>query len=497
MSIKLGIVSDTYVSEGLILHLDPRYLSNYILSSVEVLVVAGGGGGGVCWGGGGGGGGVIYINNFPVTPGSAISLSVGGGGTNQVNVSGNGGNGQNSTFGNLTAIGGGGGGGNCGNAGLSGGSGGGGSSNGSSRTAGGSGTVGQGNNGNHSIVSGGGGGGGAGNGGLFASRKGGDGLVFNISGTPTYYGGGGSAGGYDGNDFTASRIRGGLGGGGIGGIQMPAGLGDATPNTGGGGGGSIISGGGVSGLGGSGIVIVRYPGPQKATGGTITQVNGYTVHTFTSVGNATFTPNINPSNEAGINGLEDLCNNFGSVTSYNGPTFNTGDAEAYINFDGTDDFMQGNIALGRNGTIEFAAKSPNWASNVGGQPIPIAIDGDIYGSGPNVFVYLNSINWNTGDGGSNPFSGSSTPANNVWHHFLITNDRDSNVARLYQNGVFIGTANSLDMTTTGFNKLYIGRWHGGGYLTNMRFGFLRVYNRPLTATEALQNYNSIRRRFGI
>jgi hypothetical protein len=37
--------------------------------------------------------------------------------------------------------------------------------------------------------------------------------------------------------------------------------------------------------GGSGIVILRYAGSQRATGGTITTVDGDTVHTFTSTGN--------------------------------------------------------------------------------------------------------------------------------------------------------------------------------------------------------------------
>jgi hypothetical protein len=34
-------------------------------------------------------------------------------------------------------------------------------------------------------------------------------------------------------------------------------------------------------------VIVRYLGSQRATGGTVTFANGYTIHTFTSSG--TFT----------------------------------------------------------------------------------------------------------------------------------------------------------------------------------------------------------------
>ena len=222
------------------------------VTSVEVLVVGGGGGGGVCYGGGAGGGGLIYNNAYPVTPGQTYTVVVGAGGTNLSNVSGNGGTGGNSSFGNLVAIGGGYGGGNCGNAGGSGGSGGGGSSNGSSGIAGGSGTPGQGFAGASSPSSAGGGGGAAGGLATAGTSQGANGLQFGISGTTTYYAGGGSGG--QGSPGQA----GGLGGGGFGGIALAAGVADATPNTGGGGGGTIISGSGTSGIGGSGIVIVRY-----------------------------------------------------------------------------------------------------------------------------------------------------------------------------------------------------------------------------------------------
>jgi hypothetical protein len=43
----------------------------------------------------------------------------------------------------------------------------------------------------------------------------------------------------------------------------------------------------TGGAGGSGIVIVRYLGGTRGTGGTITYSGGYTYHTFTSSG--TFT----------------------------------------------------------------------------------------------------------------------------------------------------------------------------------------------------------------
>jgi hypothetical protein len=58
-------------------------------------------------------------------------------------------------------------------------------------------------------------------------------------------------------------------------------------NTGGGagGGGENASTTGVS--GGSGIVILRYAGAQRGTGGTVVTSGGYTYHTFLTSG--TFT----------------------------------------------------------------------------------------------------------------------------------------------------------------------------------------------------------------
>jgi hypothetical protein len=106
-------------------------------------------------------------------------------------------------------------------------------------------------------------------------------------------GGGGSAGenskGFP-APFTNSGGAGGSGGGGAGanrnGTPPNFALGTAgTVNTGGGGGGGWNA---LGANGGSGIVIVRYEGTPKATGGTITFENGYTYHKFTSTGSATF-----------------------------------------------------------------------------------------------------------------------------------------------------------------------------------------------------------------
>ena len=96
---------------------------------------------------------------------------------------------------------------------------------------------------------------------------------------------GGGAG--DGGGLTANT--GGSGGGGSGSAVYNGGTGtNGSTNYGGGGGGC---GGANNTTGGSGIVLIRYSnsGGQRATGGTVTNVGGYYIHTFTGTGTFTVT----------------------------------------------------------------------------------------------------------------------------------------------------------------------------------------------------------------
>ena len=222
--------------------------------NMNYLVVAGGGGGGgVSNGAGGGAGGVRSTysatggggsveSTLTVPKGSVpVTVTVGaGGGTRS--------NGAASVFSTITAAGGGGAGRNSGTIGppaqygQTGGSGGGGAS-----QSGGSGTSNQGYAGGTGSGRGGGGGGAGGAGG---SANGGSGISNNITGSSVSYAGGGGGGGTPGG--TASS------GGGAGVENATANNG--TANTGGGGGGRN-SGPDTDngGLGGSGIVILRWP----------------------------------------------------------------------------------------------------------------------------------------------------------------------------------------------------------------------------------------------
>ena len=242
---------------------------------VEYLVVAGGGGGGSEAGGGAGG---LLTGTVPVTDGASYSVTVGGGGAAHTI-------GVDSVFGSITSKGGG----NAVSGGLIGISGGSGAGTGANSVSngggafGGQGIAGQGNAGGggaSGLFNSAGGGGGAGKAGGNAltglAGNGGAGIASAISGSVVTYAGGGGGGAY-----TAIAGSGGVGGGGSGGTGAGAG-GSGSSNTGGGGGGAWSA---PFGIGGSGIVIVRYPGTvQFYTGGTVNYANGYIVHTFYSNG---------------------------------------------------------------------------------------------------------------------------------------------------------------------------------------------------------------------
>jgi len=252
--------------------------------SVDYLIVAGGGAPGGSWSTGGGAGGGVVEGTVLVNSATSYRVIIGAGASPQLTESATWGvNGSNSSFQDLIAVGGGGGGG-WQFAGQRGGSGGGGSSGTQVQGypvyrqgfAGGTGT----NNGVNYAGGGGGGAGGIGEnaGSVTVSGRGGAGHWSTITGSGTWYAAGGAGG------TNSSFSSGGQG------STNPGVSGGA--NTGTGGGGNSGPGGATGkGSGGSGIVVIRYAGSQRGTGGTVTttSIEGttYTVHTFTSSGTYT------------------------------------------------------------------------------------------------------------------------------------------------------------------------------------------------------------------
>jgi len=520
MSISIG--RSTITTDGLVLLLDPADSSNYTLSNVEVLVVAGGGGGGTngsgndIAGGGGGAGGLVYNSSYNVTPGSAITVTVGnGGGTSQNTVPTAS---QNSVFDTITVVGGGRGAGYAGGAYFtptSGGSGGGGTY---ANNSGADGTTGQGNKGGRGTSSSvpgayaGGGGGGAGQSGENTNRlgkggDGGDGLPFSISGSLIYYAGGGGGGtGYQNQSYRLAG-KGGRGGGGNG-SDVANGR-PAVPNTGGGGGGAGNAGGapysnGFGGAGGSGVVIVRYPGPQKATGGnTITQVGGYTIHTFTTSG--TFTPLSFPSNNGTVYGLANLINGRGVAIARGGgityqsyssrkPALRTPENQisSYVELP---EYILQTLPNGETWTMEFAATLLTHSAARYGPHMTVSGGNDL------IFQWLSD--GTAGLYNATLVSGSlPTWTLNTTVMFALT--RNYSNWGLYKNGVF-----AAEYTYSMTNVNNIQGWIldqeqdalKGGFDPNQNINadwhHFSFYDRVLSASEIQTNFGALRGRLSI
>jgi len=254
-------------------------------NTVDYLIVAGGGGGGTSGGGGGGAGGFRLLSCQSISA-TAFPVTVGSGGTK--GCCSPGGAGSTTTF-KCNSSAGGGGGASYDGTGVAGGSGGGGGSGGASPGTypGGAGNtpatpVSQGNAGGSGTGSpqpqgrGGGGGGAAavGSNQVSAGLGGPGGNGTDVSptfgpgfGDSNFFSGGAGGGAQSNPGYSAGAPTGGNGGGGTGGgAAAPYGGGcgsagsNGTDNTGGGGGGSGNGGGSspVAGIGGSGIVLIKY-----------------------------------------------------------------------------------------------------------------------------------------------------------------------------------------------------------------------------------------------
>ena len=327
-------------------------------SFIEYLVVGGGGAGGYGnsnEGGGGGGAGGYLTGTISSTSGITYTITVGAGGTGVNNTNSPGGNGGSSSIAGqgittVTALGGGGGGG-CNTSGVTGGSGGGGSGCGTDRP-GASGTAGQGNSGgkgrwiNNSPGNGnGGGGGGASSAGARGQDRtrgtlggGGAGTSNGISGSSVIYAAGGDGGpGGPGRTFAASNETGNTGNGGDGGTNR------------------------IGGNGANGIVIIRYQGNPIATGGTITQSGGYTIHTFTQVGNSSiaFQGGSGSSSSTSIDEEVSIGTEVGTLTATDSDTTNL--TYSLVSGNGTND--QHNSLFTVSGTQLIVAGNIDYETN--------------------------------------------------------------------------------------------------------------------------------------
>tara|TARA_Y100000356_G_scaffold117513_1_gene107799 strand:- start:17 stop:541 length:525 start_codon:yes stop_codon:yes gene_type:complete len=86
-------------------------------------------------------------------------------------------------------------------------------------------------------------------------------------------------------------------------------------------------------------------------------------------------------------------------------------------------------------------------------------------------------------------------AASTWYHLVVCVDGVANTTKCYVNASEEHSDVAAD--TLDGHRLWLGQWYNGAHrLTNGNIGPVQIYNRALTASEVLQNYNAQKERFG-
>lgn len=188
-------------------------------------------------------------------------------------------------------------------------------------------------------------------------------------------------------------------------------------------------------------------------------------------------------------------NKGGSAVSANAAVFvsdNYGKSTGAMSFNGSTDVVaKSTLALGASATFESWGYASSMATrmlwNHPSNSATTYYDLIFY----NGFIFLN-----TGDGAGNPFkypSGTDIPLSDIslnqWHHYVVVVDAAQNKGFLYIDGVYWGSANYKNPTSSTTRTLSIGG--AGGYRWQGAISNLRIYNRVLSDLEvqALYNYS--------
>ena len=178
--------------------------------------------------------------------------------------------------------------------------------------------------------------------------------------------------------------------------------------------------------------------------------------------------------------LNNLLVGYGA-TLVNGPTFSTSNA-GYISFDGTNDYAQ--LTLPALTSWSFSFWIYNHTVPNSSEKQLLSTNGDPTGLSM-IFTYYNI--WN----GTSNLSTSSV-AQSTWTNLVYTNTGFSSCA-IYINGTLDNSFNTGNQIYSGPAQLMA--INGTQRNTQANLGSFSAYNRALSATEILQNYNATKGRY--
>lgn len=193
----------------------------------------------------------------------------------------------------------------------------------------------------------------------------------------------------------------------------------------------------------------------------------------------------------------DLSGNNKTGTLTNGPTFDSGNRGSIV-FDGVNDYVVSALNLNfANGTISMwvypSATGTNFIVYTDAQPNTNYSHELGISSANKLVAYIYA-------GATKRIDGSANMALNRWHNAVMTWVSNGNMT-MYLNGVSDGTPIAIGASWQSGTEIRIGSGSGNSgqpyFYLNGKVANVNIYNRALSASEVLQNYNAIKSRFGL
>ena len=194
----------------------------------------------------------------------------------------------------------------------------------------------------------------------------------------------------------------------------------------------------------------------------------------------------------------DISGNGNNATIYNGVSYSTSGSGGHLSLDGSNGYIQlasnSSAAPYANQTFTIDMWVYRYAETDGYE---ILWSQDYTSHTPPYYsVHIRIDNPSTMGimGGGNSGQPSGVVSTGVWQHWVFT--RDLTDVNIYRNGISISTAGTGTSTTYYNNPLWIGKSNFNSSST-LNFGSVRYYNRKLSATEVLKNFDASKARFGL
>ena len=213
-------------------------------------------------------------------------------------------------------------------------------------------------------------------------------------------------------------------------------------------------------------------GPIETTDGLVLHLDAGNTRSYPGSGNTVY----------------DLSGSGNTSALTNGPTYLSSNLGAFV-LDGSNDYILVNSQANILSKTAYTKIAFIYISNF--STVNNIISGGF--SGQHAFWMFGTNKLNAGHNGAwNTVVGATSLSLNTWYFAAVTYS-DSTGWKLYLNGREDGTS----ATTTTFNgnqEIVIGAYNSGNNFTG-RISNIQVYNRALSATEILQNYNATKGRY--